>query len=70
MSVQWTIQRERVGGGGEGGRRDKAVAMFTHGGQAAENMTRGVGRRGQGKASRKRTTQQEGGGAGRCEASG
>jgi hypothetical protein len=32
-----------VGGGGEGGCRDKAVAMFMHGGQAADNMTRGGG---------------------------
>ncbi len=32
-----------MGGGGEGGRRDKVVVMFTHGGQAADNITRGGG---------------------------
>jgi hypothetical protein len=69
-SVQWTIQRERVGGGGEGGCRDKAVAMFMHGAQAADDMPRGGGQWGRSKASGKRTTRQEGGGVGRCEASG
>ncbi len=38
--MQWTIRREQVGGGGEGGRRDEAVAMFTGCGQAGDDMTR------------------------------
>jgi hypothetical protein len=50
--VQWTIQRERVGGGGEGERRDEAVAMFTRGGQAADDMTRGGGAEGAGQGER------------------
>ncbi len=69
-SGQWTIRRERVGGGGEGGRRDKAVAMFTCSRQAADDMTRAGGRRGRGKVSGKRMTQQEGGGGRQQEASG
>ncbi len=46
--MQWTIGRERVGGGGEGGRRDEAVAIFTCYGQAADDMTRGGGAEGAG----------------------
>ncbi len=59
-SVQWTILREQVGWEGEEEHRDKAVAMFARSKQVADNMTRGRGRRGQGKASGKRTTQWEG----------
>jgi hypothetical protein len=69
-SVQWTIRRERVGGGGEGGRRDKAVAMFTRGAQVVDDMTRGGGRRGRSEVSGKRTKRREGGGVRRREASG
>ena len=41
-----------------------------HGGQAADDMTRGGGRMGRGEASGERTTRQEGGGVGRRKASG
>jgi hypothetical protein len=50
-TVQWTIGRERVGGGGEGGCRDEAVAIFMRCGQAADDMTRGGERWGRGNAS-------------------
>ncbi len=51
-TVQWKIGRERVGGGGDRGRRDKAVAIFTRCGQAADDMTRGGGVEGVGQGKR------------------
>jgi hypothetical protein len=50
-----------VGEGGEGVHRDEVVAMLTHGGQMADDITRGGRQRGWGEASGKCTTRQEGG---------
>jgi hypothetical protein len=49
--------------------QDKAVAKFTRGAQAADDIMRGGGQRGWNEVSGKRTTRREGGQVGRREAS-
>jgi hypothetical protein len=60
-TVQWTIGRERVGGGGEGGRRNEAVRIFTRCGQAADDMTRRGGAEGAGRGEREADDSPRGG---------
>jgi hypothetical protein len=77
MSSRWCWQECAVGNlKRAGGGRRRRTTQGRGGGnvyarwQAADDMTRRGGQRGRGKASRKRTTQQEGRGVGRRKASG
>jgi hypothetical protein len=68
-SRQWTVWREREGGGG--GCSNEVVAMLPRGGRAVDKTMRGVGAEGaaRGELEGRRTTRREGGGEQR-EASG